>query len=85
MDGRVNSIVVRRSCHHLLYQAIERGDSILGLAPTEDPGVVDIQGAEVHPGSAALVRMLYPHRAARPARPGWMFPNARLDAGLFIC
>src|SRR5579864_5987012 len=56
-------LIVRGPGHDLIHQPIKRSNPILRLAATEHPGVVDIEGSQVSPGTATLVFMLDPHRA----------------------
>jgi len=51
-------IVIGWPRHDLFDQPIKRRNSVLGFAPAENSGVVDVQSAEVKPGSAALVSIL---------------------------
>ncbi len=78
------SIVVRRSGHHLLDQAVKRGDAVLDLAAAKDPGVVDIQPGNVGPGPAAKVLMLDLHAAPRSAGASGVFPASGLDACFLV-
>jgi len=60
-------IVVWRSCHDLLDQAVKRLNAVLLFAVAKDPGVVNIQTGNVGPGPAARILVLDLHRAAGPA------------------
>jgi len=48
-------IMVGRSSHDLLDEAIKRIDATLGFAATEDSGVMDARTRNIGPGSAAGV------------------------------
>ena len=77
-------IMVGRSGHDLLHEAIKRTDAILGFAATEDSRVMDIQTRNISPGAAAGVFVLDPHGSIRPALLGCMFAAASLHAGFFV-
>src|SRR5713101_6964303 len=78
------SVVVGRSCHHLLDQPVERCDAILRLTAAEDSGVVYVQRGEVGPGTAAEVLMLDAHGSAGPASLRCMLTATGLNAGFFV-
>src|SRR5215470_7677364 len=65
-------IMVGRSGHDLLDEAIKRIDAILGFAAPEDSGMMDIQTRYIGPGAAAGVFVLDPHGSTRPALGGCM-------------
>lgn len=77
-------IIVGRSGHDLLDEAIKRIDAILGFAATEDSRVMDVQTRNIGPGPTAGVFVLDPHGSLRPAPVGCMFAAASLDAGFFV-
>jgi hypothetical protein len=77
-------IIVGRSSHDLLDEAIKRIDAILGFAATEDSGVMDIQTRKIGPGAAAGVFVLDPHGSTRPTLGGCMFAATSLNAGFFV-
>ena len=77
-------IVVRRSGHYLLDQAVKGCDAVLALAATKDPGMVDIQAGDVGPGPAAKVLMLDLHAAPRSAGASGVFPASGLDACFLV-
>jgi len=54
-------VIVRRPRHHLLDQAIEGRDSVLGLAAPKDSGVMNVQGGDVSPGTATKVLTFHAH------------------------
>src|ERR1700689_1091191 len=78
------SIVIGWPRHDLFDQPTERCNSVLGFTPAENSGMVDVQSAEVNPGSAALVAILDASRTTRFARLSGMEAPAGLDAGLLI-
>ena len=79
------SIMVRRSSHDLLHEAVKGSDAVLGFAAAKDPGMVDIETGDVSPGAAAEVFVLDLHRATRAARASGMFTPPGLDAGFLVC
>ena len=78
------SIIVGRSGHDLLDEAIKRIDAILGFAATEDSRVMDVQTCNIGPGPAAGVFVLDPHGSIRPTLVGYMFAAASLNAGFLV-
>jgi hypothetical protein len=91
MDGTVihnpkdtAGIVVGWSRHYLLDQSIKWRNSVVGFAPAENSGVVDIQSAEINPCSTALVPILDPSRPTRLAWLSWMETATGLNASLLI-
>jgi len=77
-------ILVGRSGHDLLDEAIKRIDAILGFAATEDSGVMDVQPRNIGPGAAAGVFVLDPQGSIRPALLGCMVAATSLNAGFFV-
>jgi len=77
-------VAVGRLGHHLLDEAINRGDARLGLTAAEEFGVVDIPGCQIGPGPAALVLVFDPHGGVRWRRQRGMAAAACLNAGLLV-
>jgi hypothetical protein len=77
-------ILVGRSGHDLLDEAIKRIDAILGFAATKDSRVMDVQTRNIGPGAAASVFVLDPQGSMRPALPGCRFAATSLNAGFFV-
>jgi len=77
-------IIVGRSGHDLLDEAIKRIDAILGFAATEDSRVMNVQTRNIGPGPAAGVFVLDLHGSIRPALVGCMFAAASLNAGFLV-
>ena len=78
------SVVVGRSSHDLLDEAVKRLDAILLFAATKDPGMVDIQTGDVGPGPAPKVLVLDLHRATRAAGASGVFAAPGLNAGFLV-
>jgi hypothetical protein len=78
------SIIVRRSSHYLLDEAVKGLDAVLGLAAAKNPGMVDIQTGDVGPGPAPKVLVLYLHRATRAAGTSRVFATPGLNAGFLV-
>src|ERR1700736_2953610 len=78
-------VVVRRSCHHLLDQAVKGSDPILGLATAKDSGMMPVQSSEVGQGAASPILMFYAHARARAASMRRMLAPPRLNTGLLLC
>ena len=77
-------IIVGRSGHDLLDEAIKRIDAILGFAATEDSRVMDVPTRNLGPGAAAGVFVLDSHGSIRTTLVGCMFAAASLNAGFFV-
>src|ERR1700687_21185 len=77
-------VVIGWPRHHLFDQTIKRHDAILGLTPTENSSIVDIQSTEVNPSSTAFVSVLDAARATGLTGFGRMDAATGLNAGLFI-
>ena len=77
-------IIVGRSGHDLLDEAIKRIDAILGFATTEDSRMMDVQTCYIGLGAAAGVFVLDPHSNLRPALVGCTFASTSLNAGFFV-
>ena len=75
---------VRGSPHDLVHQPIKRSNPVLSFAATENSSLMDIEGSQVGPSSAALVLMLDPHRATGLANPSRMLAAPGLDTGLLV-
>jgi hypothetical protein len=65
----------------LLDKPIKGSNAILGFAAAKDSGVVDVQGGDIGPGTAAEVLVFHMHGCAWPAELRRMFAAAGLDAG----
>lgn len=70
--------------HDLLDQAVEGGNGASGFATAVDPGLVDIPGGQIGPGSEAPVLMLDLEGRVGPGRQRGMATLAGLDGGLLI-
>ncbi|HTT18126.1 MAG TPA: hypothetical protein VMG82_04230 [Candidatus Sulfotelmatobacter sp.] len=77
-------IIVGRSGHDLLDQAIKRIDAILGFAATEDSRMMDVQTRDIGPGAAAGVFVLDSHGRIGPALVGCLFAAPSLNAVFFV-
>jgi hypothetical protein len=78
------SIIVRRSSHYLLHEAVKGFDAVLGFAATKDSDVVDIQAGDVGPSPATKVFVLNLHRATRAAGARRVFAPPGLHAGFLV-
>src|SRR5947207_2161427 len=77
-------VVIRRSCHDLVDQAIKGRDAVLGLATTKDSGMMHIQCGYVGPGAAARILMFNVHGVAGSTSVRGVLAPPRLNAGLLI-
>ena len=78
------SIMVRRSSHDLLNEAVKGFDAVLGFAAAKDPRTVDIETGDVSPGPASKVFVFHLHRATRASCASGMFAPPGLDAGFLV-
>jgi hypothetical protein len=75
--------IVRGAGHDLVHQAIQGSHTILRLTAAKDSGLMDIEGSQVSPGTAAPVFM-FDARLARLASRSGMPTGSCWEAGLLI-
>jgi hypothetical protein len=77
-------LIVGRPSHDLFDKPVKRSDARGRFAAAEDAGVMDIQGGDVSPGTAAGVLVLDEHGAMRLRGRSGMDAASSLNAGLFV-
>ena len=77
-------LIVGRPSHHLFDESVKGRDARGCFAAAEDAGMVDIQGGDVSPRTAAGVLVLDAHGAMRLRGRSGMDAASRLNAGLFV-